>query len=362
MRDVLLTMSGIVPAGIEAAIARGDRPETDYLALARVIDAAVLDYAAARQQTGRWGKVLEAAGGPELVLAWACYRHRHRYRTILTDGEQVGIPLACLLKHAGCGGRPRHVMISHVLSRRKKLPFFDCLKIQTHIDAFVVYSTWQKRFIEKRWRVPPDRVKFTPFMVDARFFRSEPGGTPSFPASHRWARAPLICSAGLEFRDYPTLIDAVRGLEVQLVIAAASPWSKRSEFAAGLRPSSNVMVGRFLQFELRGLYAASRFVVIPLHPVQFQAGVSAILEAMAMGKAVICSRAAGQTDVIAQGETGLYVPPGDPRALRSAVAFLLTHPQEAERMGKNGRRFVEQTASLDRYAQRLHAFVGQAAR
>ena len=36
----------------------------------------------------------------------------------------------------------------------------------------------------------------------------------------------MICSAGLEWRDYPTLIEAVTGMDVEVRLAAASPWSK----------------------------------------------------------------------------------------------------------------------------------------
>ena len=46
----------------------------------------------------------------------------------------------------------------------------------------------------------------------------------------------MICTAGLEFRDYPTLIEAVRGLDARVVIAAASPWSKRADATAERRP------------------------------------------------------------------------------------------------------------------------------
>ena len=55
----------------------------------------------------------------------------------------------------------------------------------------------------------------------------------------------MICSAGLEFRDYPTLVEAVDGLDVRVVIGAASHWSKRRNTAAGTPAPSNVEVDSF---------------------------------------------------------------------------------------------------------------------
>jgi glycosyltransferase involved in cell wall biosynthesis len=243
-------------------------------------------------------------------------------------------------------------MIVHILSVKKKMLFFDRFGIQSHIDRFFVYSTWQKRFIERRWQVAPERVVFTPFMVDTRFFAPEQV-TPN-PGS-----LPQICSVGLEARDYRTLLESVRGLDTRVTIAAASPWSKRTDSTADQDIPENVTVRRFSQFELRQLYADSRFMVMPLHNVDFQAGVTAILEAMAMGRAVICTRTPGQTDVVVEGETGLYVPPGDPQALRTAIEHLLANPQEAKRMGQAGRRLVEQMMSLDCYVERLSRFVAE---
>ena len=92
--------------------------------------------------------------------------------------------------------------------------------------------------------------------------------------------------------------------------------------------------------DLRQLYADARFVVMPLHDVEFQAGVTTILEAMAMGKAVVCSRTRGQTDVIIDGATGVYVPPGDAAALRAAIRGLLDDPDRADEIGARGRRYV----------------------
>ncbi len=76
-----------------------------------------------------------------------------------------------------------------------------------------------------------------------------------------------------------------------------------------------------------------------------------------MGRAVICSRTPGQTDVVIDGETGIYVPPGDPQALREAIEYLLANPDLAERMGQAGRRLIEQSMSLDRYVERLGQLV-----
>jgi glycosyltransferase involved in cell wall biosynthesis len=351
-RRVVLTVSGVIAADISEQIASGKRPRADYLELARSFNADLLDYTAARTIAGRTGAVLEKLGGPNLVLAYACWKVRKSYQAIVTDGEQVGLPLAALLKFTP-GRRPRHLMIVHVISEPKKTVFLDWLGVQSAIDRFITYSRWQQRFIEDRWKLSRDRVLWTPFMVDQEFFAPK-RVTPNSSARSQ------VCAVGLERRDYETLLRAVEDLDVQVVIAAASPWAKRTDGVATRNAPSNVTVRRFTQYELRQLYADSSFMVMPLEDVKFQAGVTAILECLAMGKAVICSRTEGQTDVVVEGDNGRYVPPGDPSSLSTEIRRLLSCPAEAERLGANGRKLVECQMNLDLYAQRLAGFLNEA--
>lgn len=351
MNQVLLTVSGVINPEAEAQIAAGLLPRTDYRELARAFGADLIDYAEARRRSGRIGRWIERLGGRNVLLAWHCFTQRHRYQVMFTDGEQVGIPLALLLKAARVK-RLRHLMIVHIVSIKKKMIFFDLFRLQSHIDTFFVYSTRQQQFIQQRWQTAPEQVVFTPFMVDAEFF-SLKHVTPH--------RRRMICAVGLEFRDYQTLIEAVRGLDVEVIIAAASPWSKRTNSTEHQTLPPNVLVQRYSQFDLRQLYADSLFVVMPLHNVDFQAGVTAILEAMAMERALICSRTPGQTDVVVEEATGLYVEPGNPAALRAAIQRLLDDPQAAARMGQAGRATIEHTMSLDCYVERLKTFVQPAA-
>ncbi len=348
-KRTLLTVSGVIAADVREQIARGERPRADYLELARGVDADILDYAAARVVTGRLGATLEHVGGPNLMLAYACWKMRERYDAIFTDGEQIGLPLAAFLKITP-GRRPRHLMIVHVISEPKKAFFLDRLRVQSCIDRFITYSTWQQRYIEQRWDLGSDRVLWTPFMVDDRFF-APARVTP------RLYGPPQICAVGLERRDYPTLMRAVEGLNVHVVIAAASPWSKREDNTSEHSIPTNVTVKKFTQHDLRQLYADSRFLVMPLENVNFQAGVTAMLEAMAMAKPVICSRVPGQTDVVAEGENGRYVAAGDATALREAIVRLLAEPDEAERLGANAQLLIEREMSLDRYVGRLTKFI-----
>jgi starch synthase len=62
------------------------------------------------------------------------------------------------------------------------------------------------------------------------------------------------------------------------------------------------------------------------------------LEAMACGTAVVGSRTGGIPEVVAEGETGLLVPPGDPVELARALNVLLADPDRAEAMGQAGRK------------------------
>jgi glycosyltransferase involved in cell wall biosynthesis len=76
---------------------------------------------------------------------------------------------------------------------------------------------------------------------------------------------------------------------------------------------------------------------------------------MAMGKPVIVTKTIGQTDTIVDGETGLYVAPGDTEDLRQKIQWLLENDAERKRIGKNARGAVENSFTLDHLVNRIGA-------
>ncbi|HHY75774.1 MAG TPA: glycosyltransferase family 4 protein [Firmicutes bacterium] len=67
----------------------------------------------------------------------------------------------------------------------------------------------------------------------------------------------------------------------------------------------------------------------------------AIIEAMAAGLPVVASAVGGVPEVVADGVTGLLVPPRQPKALAQAIVRLLVDPDLARSMGASGREKVE---------------------
>jgi glycosyltransferase involved in cell wall biosynthesis len=344
---VLLTVSGVMPDDVEAQVAAGVRPRPDYRVLASEFGAELLDFAGARHRSGRFGRLIERVGGAKALLAWATFRSRRAYDVVVTDGEQIGLPFAALCRVAGRRGS-RHFMIVHVLSVRKKTTPWRLFRLGRYVDKLIVYASAQRRFAIEQLGVAPDRVVLTPFMVDTRFFSPV---QPDPPTRRK------ICSVGLERRDFHTLCAAVDGLDVEVVLAVGSNWSTQPDRITGSPLPSNVSVCTLDFVALRALYAECRFVVMPLHEIDFQAGVTTILEAMAMGKAVVCSATSGQTDVIVDERTGLYVPPGDAAALRAAIERLLDDPDYAAELGRAARADAEQRFDVVVYAKGLAAEV-----
>jgi glycosyltransferase involved in cell wall biosynthesis len=74
---------------------------------------------------------------------------------------------------------------------------------------------------------------------------------------------------------------------------------------------------------------------------------SAVLDAMAMGLAVVGTRAGGIPEVVVHGETGLLVPPGEPKPLAAAIVRLLKDPELRSRYGQAGQARVEKHFGVD---------------
>lgn len=414
----------VISADPSRAQPGAEQPRRDYNMLRDALAADMLTPAIARRS--RMGAFLHRRAGRSVALAVEAFRRRHRYDAIYTDGENVGLPLALLLKLSRARPTaPRHVMLSHYLTPAKKRALFR-LGVASHIDTLIVHSAAQRELAVNALHIPAARVRRLPYFADQTFWRPEASSSPlpdelaSSPLPLPFARGrgssaatsgpgspspreergaggedtlgaggedrPMICAVGLEFRDYKTLVAAVTDLDVDLRIAAASAWSHHAAFAGSPALPPNVTVGGYTYLPLRELYAAARVVVVPLRDVDNQAGVTVILEAMAMGKAVIVTATRGQTDVVRDRRnggrgrvkrawwpgfvdepgvassvgglaTGFYVAPGDPAELRRAIHYLLTHPDLADELGRNGRRVVETCFTLDGFTTRFAAAI-----
>jgi glycosyltransferase involved in cell wall biosynthesis len=339
------------PTCVELAqlAAIGERPRTDYVELARALDADVMDMEYLDGHATVVARGLARHVGTPTAQVVEAFLRRNRYRHVVARADRLGLPLALLHKLARADGDI--VLISVWLSRPRKAVFLRPGRAHTHLRAIVNYGTAQMAIAAERLGVPTAKLHHAPQPVDEHFW--QPRDAPP---------EDVICAVGSEARDYATFLAAVRGTDIRTELAVGTTvfvtGSIRSDLVGELRPLAgappNVRIHPQLgHMELRDLYARSRFVVVPLEDVDFDAGVTCIAEAMAMGKAVIVTRSRGQVDLVTEGDTGLYVPPGDPRALREAIEYLMANPDEAARMGRRGRAIAEERLSLDRWVSKV---------
>jgi len=339
----LILAAGRFDDSLRAAIRDGREPRLDVFQLADALGADVIDYQnvdRARRPDVKLAARTGKMAARSAALALLGFAERKRYDAFFTSGEDIGLPLAALLKTTA--SNCSHTMIAHTLHPKKKQIFFRVGRVASNIDRMLVYSTSEERLATTTLGVPASKVQRIAYYADENFFHPD-GSTPE---------PDLICAAGQLHRDYDTLAEAARGLPVRVQIAAGSPWI---DDPLSPRPNlpPNVSWGRLNRHDLRALYRRSAFSVVPIVQNRFQTGIATILELMATGKCVIATRTHGQTDTIVDGVTGIYVPPGDPQALRAAIERLLANPGEAERIGKAARAYVEANAGLDLFVRRL---------
>jgi glycosyltransferase involved in cell wall biosynthesis len=332
-----------------AAAADGRQPRKDFLEVAgRLADAVIVDAHYMRDHACRRARAVARLAGLPAGQVVEVFLRRRRFGHVLAWADRLGVPLALLFKL-----RRSHtdlVLISALLTRGVKAFLVRRLRVHTHLRAILVRRL-QRDLLVDDYGVPSDKLVLDRFGVDERFFT--PGDTDP-PAAQ-------ICAIGWEERDYVTLFRAAAGIDAEVELAVGSiamateSEAARRRIAAllGADPPPNVRITRRNAVELRELYRASRCVVVPVREAEFDAGVTATMEAMACGRPVVASRTEGLTGLFRDGVEGLYVAPGDADELRAALVRLLADRAEAERMGRAARALVERDHRLDERVERI---------
>lgn len=91
--------------------------------------------------------------------------------------------------------------------------------------------------------------------------------------------------------------------------------------------------------DLLGLSVAGLVTFLPL-PNHIDAQPNKMFEYMSAGIPVIGSDFPFWKVIIEGNQCGLCVDPLDPKAIAKAIDYLVTHPEEAEKMGRNGKKAV----------------------
>jgi glycogen(starch) synthase len=136
------------------------------------------------------------------------------------------------------------------------------------------------------------------------------------------------------------LVDAfgrMRESSACLVIVGDGPLRRAVQSAVGRSPARDqiTLTGFVPHTEVPAVLGSLDVLVLP--SVYEEMG-SVLVEAMASGLPVVASRVGGIPDVVADGETGLLVPPGDADALAAALDALVSDPQRRERLAAAARR------------------------
>jgi glycosyltransferase involved in cell wall biosynthesis len=318
-------------------------PRLDYMEIAHRLCAEPLGY---RRNGSAWSAGLskfEHKIRLDISEAYDALPKLPQCSAILSTSERAAIPLAIYMTFTQ--QKMPHVLIAHRLTSPNKTRLFKICQLHRSLAHIICVSKAQAEFAIAQLGVSSSQVDFIYDKVDQRFYRPLKVEPQNF-----------ILAVGQEQRDYATLVKAVAGTGIKLVIVASSPWSS---FELDNNQLSGVTVQSHISYtNLRMLYANARLVVVPLFDVDYAAGSNTVLESMAMGKALIVSRTRGIKDYVVDDETGVNVTSGDPVALREVILDLWNNPRKLDRLGSNARQAVLDRMNIDRYVDGVVQIMG----
>jgi glycosyltransferase involved in cell wall biosynthesis len=260
--------------------------------------------------------------------AWAALRlfaRRHRCRGVVTDGGSSGVLFAWLQALCPWGRKP-HVLIdcNWYLPPGPLGAWLKGLRLRLAARSahrFVVWASHEVDDYARAFGLPRAKLEYVPFHTTLHDY------------DYEVREGDYLFAGGNYDRDYPTLIEAVRGLELPVWIATTLP-----QQLAGLELPANVRVEGTSAAGFRQALAGARLVVVPMRAgLLHSGGQQTCLNAMSLGKPTIAVGRNWARDFITDGVDGLIVDHGDVDGLRRTVRWVLNNPEAARRLAERGR-------------------------
>ena len=157
----------------------------------------------------------------------------------------------------------------------------------------------------------------------------------------RGSPCPFI-STGKELRDYETLLQAFRETGLPLTLFVQK--QRQAYFEPLLAKGGNIEVhyaDRLIPHEIAQHVAQSRCVCICCQKSNYTVGLTTVVEALALGLPILCTRNPQMPmDIEAEG-CGFWLEPNDVDGWKEKLRYIADHPEEAQAMGKRGRALAE---------------------
>ena len=157
----------------------------------------------------------------------------------------------------------------------------------------------------------------------------------------------FFISTGKELRDYETLLDAFRetGLPLTLYVQ-----KRQQAYFEELHPTENVEMhygDRLIPHEIAQLVAQSRCVCICCQESNYTVGLTTVVEALALGLPILCTRNPQMPmDIEAEG-CGFWLELQDVEGWTEKLQYIALHPEEAKAMGQKGRLLAEKYYNVE---------------
>ena len=217
-------------------------------------------------------------------------------------------------------------------------------------DQLIVVSAGSGRFMRRRYAALGRRtVNVVPNALPARVADSTRGPADGFSV--------LSVGALIRQKGHDVLVDAASrgdcGYRVEIIGDGAQRLNLQQSIERTGAPVRLLGWRDDVEDLLRGADAVCV-------PSRWEASSYAALEAMQAGLPVVASRIDGLEDIVADGETGILVPPDDAAALSAALDALARDPERARTMGLAGRDRVARRFDLETMVDATLAVYGSA--